>query len=159
MLLNKWVLLGPTNDITYSITNQPNIPKVHVLPDVGHVKSFVPHDTVGAGGKASAFPLGCVLRHRGPLFPPQGMWLSFQTTASSWCSSAVLSTSSLSAKRINGGLDRIPSLGKDSYCLWVSQASVVSWAVGSAGDALWLEVVSWLSWGGWLLSGTRASVL
>lgn len=56
MLLNEWVLLGPTNNIIYNITNLPNIPEVHVLPDLGHVKLFVPRDTVGAGGKASAFP-------------------------------------------------------------------------------------------------------
>lgn len=56
MLLNEWVLLGPTNNIIYNITNLPNIPEVHVLPDLGRGKSFVPRDTVGAGGKASAFP-------------------------------------------------------------------------------------------------------
>ena len=48
MLLNEWVLLGPTNNIIYNITNLPNIPEVHVLPDLGHGKSFVPRDTVGA---------------------------------------------------------------------------------------------------------------
>lgn len=49
-------MLGPTNNITYSITNLPHIPEAHVLPDLGHVKLFAPHDAGGAGGTASAFP-------------------------------------------------------------------------------------------------------